>query len=573
VARLRKKELCMALVFWREVNTLRSKQARCLKRGLSGLKTRHTRMAWNKWLDTTRNDLRQERRVKHALLSWQKRHLMVAWNTWFDYYLTIQGQKRALLMCVKHMQAKTVAAWNTWAQYTVECRNSERLLRGALMKLRQRSLSKAFNQWGEWYLYKTDTEAKAGRFKEYHSKFTAFLLRRSMKKWRVLLRSREYFDNRSEKKAWAAVIADADGKLGEWNENQFRWEVEREESKLKTNEITLLRQQLAEALSTVERVEDEKTTLKDELINDKSRVSVLDNELSMSREEKVMSDTKVEVLQSQLSALKESLQTLKEETLESRTSIANLEMTVAERNKDIQRLKSLMHESEVAIIRELKASQDECQRLAETNAEEMRQMESMYNAAFDAAQEDAESEKIQIELKHREELDALSSLQQEELSSLHEVLTTELETLREQVSSSKEQDMALIAELKKAHEEAIAEMRSAQDEVKQQKKLLDKLHLTGKARGMKMLLNIMAAWMFGSMRGCFFVYKSNFIEETRLLGDQKKAMKMLTRIMSEWMAGTVRGFYFSMKVKWQQDCEEKDAYMRGRLPYDLNLTL
>ena len=57
---------------------------------------------------------------------------------------------------------------------------------------------------------------------------------------------------------------------------------------------------------------------------------------------------------------------------------------------------------------------------------------------------------------------------------------------------------------------------------------------------MRLMQRIMAAWMAGTVRGCFFNIKENSKAN-------KRGMRLLAKIMSSWMAGSVRGCFFNIK--------------------------
>jgi len=87
-------------------------------------------------------------------------------------------------------------------------------------------------------------------------------------------------------------------------------------------------------------------------------------------------------------------------------------------------------------------------------------------------------------------------------------------------------------------------------------------HLRGmdadkRLQAMKMLNNIMAAWLRGSIRG----YLLNWCTKWKNVRDksdagllaQKGAVMLLQKIMDSWLAGSLRGFYFNWRTKFQRE--------------------
>ena len=92
-------------------------------------------------------------------------------------------------------------------------------------------------------------------------------------------------------------------------------------------------------------------------------------------------------------------------------------------------------------------------------------------------------------------------------------------------------------------------------------------HLRGmdtakRAQAMKMLRNIMAAWLRGSVRGYLFSWHTkwqNFRDGSGAgFRAQKGAVMLLQKIMDSWLAGSLRGFYFTWRTKFQRDKAMRD---------------
>jgi len=65
--------------------------------------------------------------------------------------------------------------------------------------------------------------------------------------------------------------------------------------------------------------------------------------------------------------------------------------------------------------------------------------------------------------------------------------------------------------------------------------------------GFRMLSKTLAAWLQGTMRGCFFVFGLNHAKNMHESQAQASALGLISQILSVWMAGTLRGCILNMR--------------------------